>query len=48
MAKRTFLSFKPIAGTILGLAFATIAGVNGFYFAIVLYISKIIQKSSFL
>jgi hypothetical protein len=28
MAKRKFLSFKPIAGTILGLAFATITGVN--------------------
>ncbi|MDR2423296.1 MAG: NVEALA domain-containing protein [Prevotellaceae bacterium] len=28
MAKRKILSFKPIAGTILGLAFATITGVN--------------------
>ncbi|MDR2423500.1 MAG: NVEALA domain-containing protein [Prevotellaceae bacterium] len=28
MNKRKFLSFKPIAGTILGLAFATITGVN--------------------
>ncbi|MDR2424743.1 MAG: NVEALA domain-containing protein [Prevotellaceae bacterium] len=28
MNKRKFLKFKPIAGTILGLAFATITGVN--------------------